>query len=101
MDEIEFRVVSEDAVSGTSRLGFYAQTDPLVSDLWHLENRGQDGFSNQRPDQGTQLVDLNVVQVHSVYIEGQGVNIAIVMMVLSPNTRTFKKTMLMESICRW
>ncbi len=71
-ENIEIKAIGTSTLSKTFSIA--VNTDPLFQYAWHLENTGQTSFAMFSVDTGE---DLNLVDVHSQGITGDGVKIAI------------------------
>ncbi|MCD8522900.1 MAG: Ig-like domain-containing protein [Saccharospirillaceae bacterium] len=67
--------VSDGTVSAQTTLSFATQTDPLLTQQWHLKNTGQNAFS---ASSGTAGHDINIGSLHIDGTTGNGVKVAVV-----------------------
>ena len=67
--------VSDGTLSAQTTLSFATQTDPLLTQQWHLKNTGQNAFS---ASSGTAGHDINIGNLHIDGTTGNGVKVAVV-----------------------
>ena len=71
---LQVKVTDGVAVTQTG-LSFTTQTDPLLTQQWHLKNTGQNAFS---ANSGTAGHDINIGSLHIDGTTGNGVKVAVV-----------------------
>jgi subtilisin family serine protease len=66
---------SNGATSATATITVNLNGDPLLPNQWHLQNTGQDSFSDVRPVAG---FDINVAPAWAAGFSGQGIKVGVV-----------------------